>query len=191
MKKTKSKTFKSYILHTLILLFSVIFSSFVIFQCFEKKKTKNVKFRFSMVSNSAENISCKIKLNDSIFIKSADISKTASSFIELKDGFYKIEVSTINGDFKKYKEFKIKNSEKKIIYITFFYFLNYNDYLPIYKKRYFERYLENKSYSKEEKSEIWRQVNEKITLKTLKLSGYTPQKRVFEIEVRDSEYMID
>lgn len=174
-----------------MLLFLVTVSYFIIFQYFEKKETKNVTFRLGIVSNSDKNVTCKIKINDSIYIKSSDISKASDSFIKLKDGFYKIEVSTINGDFKISEGFKIINSEKKFIYITFLYFLNYNDYLPVYKKKYFERYIKNKNYSKEEKSEIWRQINQKFTLENLKLTGYTPQKGTFEIRVHERQCITD
>ncbi|MFC7773044.1 hypothetical protein [Flavobacterium sp. GCM10027622] len=191
MRNIKRKKIKLYILPTLVLLTLVIISALILFPSFQKNKIKNVKFNFVNNSSSFKKISCQIKLNDSVFIKSLDLSKTKDSLIELKNGFYKIEVSTINDDFKVIDSFKIKESEKKYIYISFSYSPSYNEYLPIYKKRYFERCIKKRKYSEIEKAEIRQQIDTKFTIANLKLIGYTPRKESFEIKVLDYQYMKD
>lgn len=189
MKNIKREKFKFYILPILVLLFVPIISFLIMFPNFEKKNEKNVKFIFSNISSSFKNDPCQIKLNDSIYINAVDLSKAKDTLIELKDGFYNIEISTTNGDFKIKESFKIKDSEKKYIYINFSYLPYYNDYLPFYKKGLFERYIRNGKYTQKEKSELWKQINQKITVESLKSSGYRPKQAAFEIKILDYQYV--
>lgn len=191
MKQIKFKNINLLVLITSVVLSLILVFALVFYSNFEKPKIKNVKCIFSHVTVIDKPVSCQVKINDSIYFKYSDVSKVKDPLLELKKGSYTMEVSDIDGNFTTISNFKItEDNERKYIYISFWYFASYEEYLPIYKKNYFEEIIKRKEYSVEEKVEIEKKAN-RITLEDLKASGYEPRKASFEVKVLDQPYMTD
>ncbi|MFB9080429.1 hypothetical protein ACFFLS_20045 [Flavobacterium procerum] len=185
---TKKNKLPLYLTSVLVLLFVIVFSFFKLFP--KTEEIKNVTFIASNISYSNNKASILVKLNDSIIAKSEDIKIMKNPVLSLKDGLYTIEVSNLQNEFTIKREFQIINGQKKYIYISFTKLL-YDEFLPIYKQEYFKRYVKNKKFTTEEKTEIWKQVDQKFTTKSLKVLGYLEENPSFEVKILDERYMIN
>ncbi|KAF2513872.1 hypothetical protein [Flavobacterium foetidum] len=185
---TKNNKLPLYLASVLVLLFVIVFSFLRLFP--KTEEIENVTFHLSNSSYGNYKASILVKLNDSIIAKSEDIKTMKDPVLSLKDGLYTIEVSNLEHEFTIKREFKIINNQEKYIYISFTK-LSYDEFLPVYKQEYFKRYIKKKKYTPEEKTEIWKQIDQKLTSKSLKLLGYLEENPSFKIKIFDESSMID
>lgn len=153
----------------------------------------NLYVRFSDFSKTKENHSCRIIFDDSIIYEIGNISESKTKRFKLLNGLHKVEISDLNNRFYLKDSIFIKNyPEENNLFISFDYKPSYEEYLPEFKKIYFDRLIkrvENKC-TDEDKELIWKKVNQKINIEFLKRTNYKPIERKFEINFYDEPIYI-
>lgn len=148
-----------------------------------KGDTKNFHISFYDYSITKENPSCRIIIDDSIVYKSEKISEFDAVDIVLKNGKHKIEISDLDNKYYIQDFIYIKNyPENDILSVHFNFSPNFEEYIPIYKKQYFDRFIQRhkEEYDEKDYTPIKNQLDQQINVEFLK-SVYKPTEKKFEI----------
>ena len=187
--KRKNRIYSSLLISTasmLLLTFVVLFFNFQFWVV--NDNIGNLYVSFSDFSKTKENPSCRIILDDSIVYEIDKISISKTKRFKLQNGKHKVEVSDLNENYYLKEFIFIKNyPEENNLYVSFEYNPSYEDYLPEFRKQYFDRFIEKhkKEYDKEQYPSIKEQINQQIDVAYLKRTSYKPIVRSFEITFYD------
>ncbi|WP_445722486.1 hypothetical protein [Flavobacterium sp.] len=187
--KRKNRIYSSLLISTasmLLLTFVVLFFNFQFWLVSDN--IGNLYVSFSDFSKTKENPSCRIILDDSIVYEIDKISTSKTKRFKLQNGKHKVEISDLNENYYLKESIFIKNyPEENNLYVSFEYNPSYEDYLPKFRKQYFDRFIEKhkNEYDKEQHSSIKEQINQQIDVEYLKRASYKPIERSFEITFYD------
>lgn len=183
--KTKTKT-KTILLITsasmLLLTLVILFFNFQL--RIIEGDTKNFSISFYDDSKTNEDPSCRLIIDDSIIFEIEKISVSKDIYLVLKNGIHKVEISDLNNRYYLQDSIIIKNYPEMNIYnISFEYCPSYEEYLPIYRKQYFDRIIRSgkTEYDEEQYPSIMEQINQQIDVNYLKNRLYKPTDRRFKI----------
>ena len=166
----------------LLLTFVVLFFNFQFWVV--NDNIGNLDVSFSDFSKTKENPSCRIIFDDSIIYEIGNISESKTKRFKLQNGLHKVEISDLNNRFYLKDSIFIKNyPEENNLYVRFEHNPSYEEYLPEFRKQYFDRLIKRveKKYTDQDKKLIWKQVNQQIDVNYLKKTHYKPIERKFEI----------
>lgn len=170
----------------LLLTFVVLFFNFQFW--FVNDNIGNLVVSFSDFSKTKEDTSCKIIFDDSIVYEIDKVSTSKTKRFKLQNGLHKVEISDLNNRFYLKDSIFIKNyPEENNLYVSFEHNPSYEEYLPEFRKQYFDRLIKRveKKYTDQDKELIWKQVNQQIDVNYLKKTHYKPTERRFEITFYD------
>ncbi len=154
----------------------------------------NLEVEISDFSILKENPSCKIIFDDSIFYEINHITDFKTKYFNLKNGKHKVEVSDLNNSYYVIDTILIKNyPEQNELYIRFNHNISYENYLPIYKKRFYNSLVRRYNLkSNEDKMDLMFQIDKKIDLNYLKdKTIYKPSDRNYEITFYDEKILLN
>jgi hypothetical protein len=187
--KRKNRIYSSLLISTasmLLLTFVVLFFNFQFW--IVNDNIGNLYVSFSDFSKTKENPSCRIILDDSIVYEIDKISTSKTKRFKLQNGKHKVEVLDLNENYYIKESVFIKNyPEENNLYVSFEYNPSYEEYLPIYRKQYFDRIIrsDKAEYDEEQYPSIIEQINQQIDVDYLKKTSYKLIERSFEITFYD------
>jgi hypothetical protein len=170
----------------LLLTFVVLFFNFQFWVVSDN--IGNLYVSFSDFSKTKENPSCRIIFDDSIVYEIDKVSTSKTKRFKLQNGLHKVEISDLNNRFYLKDSIFIKNyPEENNLYVSFEHNPSYEEYLPEFRKQYFDRYIQKHKteYDEERYLSIMKQINQQIDVNYLKKTHYKPIERKFEITFYD------
>jgi hypothetical protein len=186
MKVKRKKTSNNNLIPLAISFISMILALFCFINYYrvDNDNIGNLYVSFYDFSKTKEDVSCKIIFDDSIFYEIDKISTSKTKRFKLQNGRHKVEISDLKNRFYLKDSILIKNyPEENNLYVCFKYNPSYEDYLPIFRKQYFDNFIQKhkKEYYKEQYKSIMEQINQQIDVEFLKKTYYQPFERKFTI----------
>ncbi len=155
------------------------------------KNYKNISIMFSDHSANQENPSGKISVDGTIVFQIDSISKslTSDTLINLKKGRHIIEISTIDDKYCLIDTIEVAAYPMPYrLWIQYNYNPSIEEYRKILIDYVYQKSLQDKNYTSDQKLELYKKVTEKINKEFENDVSYKPGERGFSFTFKDVTY---